>query len=234
LAVEKPGVVPFDPSGHRGDAMNCPPGFLEEHTLDRWGVALDAAVEAVRARSNRTATRTVVVGHSEGAAAAARLARVNRHVTHVALLSPSGMGQLHDFLIWAKRRQSSQGQEAIDRAIQAVHAEVARIRSKPDSIVDFAWGHPYRRWPSFLEGTILDDIALAGPGLRVFVAFGTHDASIPLESHREFVPKISDLVRFTTIEIRDGADHALNTPGQASPSGMTDVFVNILSWLRQG
>lgn len=229
LAVEKPGVEPFDPAERGGDARGCSWAFLAEHTLDRWAIAVDAAIGAATA-GGRPASRIVAIGHSEGAATAARLARRSAGVTHVALLSPSGLGQLADFKAQAARHHSTSGAEAVARAIGAIDEQAARIRASPDSIDDFAWGHPYRRWPEFLEPTIMADVGQAGPGVRVFLAFGTADRNVPPESGEALADRLPGIVSALEIDRRIDGDHSLNLPGQRTPAGMIEVFGKILDW----
>ncbi|MBI3706732.1 MAG: hypothetical protein HY246_03475, partial [Proteobacteria bacterium] len=83
LTVEKPGVMP-GAEGNGGSATGCPPEFLREHTLERWVVALSAALDAARRLAQNDPTRLLVFGHSEGGIVAARLARLEPGITHVA------------------------------------------------------------------------------------------------------------------------------------------------------
>src|SRR5205823_12330596 len=90
LVVEKPGVQFLDESPHAGMGEGCSEEFLREHTLPRWAEAVSASLEAARALPHTDPSRLLVVGHSEGAIVAARVAAENPHVTHVACLAGGG------------------------------------------------------------------------------------------------------------------------------------------------
>jgi pimeloyl-ACP methyl ester carboxylesterase len=218
LTVEKPGVAAgTDDQG--GSAIGCPEAFLREHTLDRWVAALRAAIAAAGRLPQIDPARLLVVGHSEGGIVAARLAGLEPAVTHAAILSGSGATAIEDLRALARLR--AQPAAAID-------AQIARIDADPDSVTDFAWGHPYRRWSSFLRARPVEDLTASRAAL--YVVHGTADRNVPLESFETFAAALANAGRAATIVRRENADHALNPPGQPPPAAMAEVFRDVARW----
>jgi pimeloyl-ACP methyl ester carboxylesterase len=99
LVVEKPGVKYLDtPPPAASLETAASEEFLKEHTLPRWAEANAAGLRSAWALPRIDATRTLVVGHSEGGLVAARLAAELTRVTHVASLAGGGPTQLFDFV----------------------------------------------------------------------------------------------------------------------------------------
>src|SRR5262249_44381219 len=115
LVVEKPGVAFGDRPKNPGSALEASAEFKREHTLPRWVEAVNAALRATHRLEDIDWTRTLVVGHSEGAIVAAHVAATNPLVSHVAVLSAGGAallfflvklaGQATASFCWAPRGQ---------------------------------------------------------------------------------------------------------------------------------
>jgi len=229
LAVEKPGVEYLDDPGSDGSALGCRPELHAEHTLDRWAEALRAAVAAARTLPGVDVGRLLAAGHSEGATAVAALAAREPAATHVASLAGSGPTQLFDLVEAARRpRQPDEAAEAAERRVEAVYATLAAIRANPDSAIDFAWGHPYRRWSSFLATSTLDE--LLRTHARLYLAHGDLDATVPIAAHDVLRAELARHGRDVTADRRPGADHGFRQPGDTGPEGMLAVFRTVLDW----
>ena len=223
LAVEKPGTRSTAEAPSGGQAEDCPRRFLEEHTVERWAAALSAALAAARAATNVVGERTLVIGHSEGGVMAGRLAGDDPKVSHVALLASPGPDPVEELVQWGESRK---------RPRTDTLAMIARIRAAPDSTEDFAFGHPHRRWASFLEANAVHD--LLGSSARIFAAHGDADANWPVAAHDAIVARLRERGREVTALRLPGADHALNAPGQRTPEGMIEAFRKILAWTAAG
>ncbi|HKS26770.1 MAG TPA: alpha/beta hydrolase [Pyrinomonadaceae bacterium] len=101
MVVEKPGVKYLSqPSGGCKDSKE----FNVEHTLVRWAEAVEASIRAARKLPRLSTDRTLVAGHSEGGLVACRVARdLPQIVTHVATLAGSGLSQLFDLVLLARK-----------------------------------------------------------------------------------------------------------------------------------
>jgi erythromycin esterase len=234
LVVEKPGVafgmVPRNPdSAEEGSAE-----FRREHTLPRWVEAVNAAVLAAHRLEDVDWTRTLVVGHSEGAVVAAHVAAVNALVSHVAVLSAGGPTQLFDLAEAASHvRPADSSPEDARGRVQAVRDGWARVLADPDSTDRFWLGHPHRRWSSFLKSSTLE--GLLASRAPVFAAHGTTDTVVPAASFEvlrcELLGRGRDLVALTL----EGRDHDLRRPGDApgDATGMGEVFGRAVAWFRE-
>ena len=88
----------------------------KEHTLPRWAEANAAALKAAWTLPGVDAGRTLVIGHSEGAIVAARVAADLPGVTHVASLAGGGPTQLFSLAELASRPRPDGGTAAIQGA----------------------------------------------------------------------------------------------------------------------
>ena len=219
LAVEKPGALTTAEAPVGGTAESCPAAFLEEHTVERWAEALTAVLAAARKLTDIVGGRTLVIGHSEGGVLAARLARLDRQVSHAALLASPGPDPAEELILWGEGRKRPRADTV---------SLIARIRAAPDSTTDLSLGHPHRRWTSFLAADPVAD--LMASSARVFASQGEADANWPVAAHDALVARLRAGGREVMALRLPGADHSLNRPGQKPPEGMIEVFRAIRDW----
>jgi pimeloyl-ACP methyl ester carboxylesterase len=230
LVVEKPGVKYLDtqPAGVSLE-KSASKEFLKEHTLPRWAEANAAALRAVWTLPGVDATRTLVVGHSEGGIVAARVAAELSRVTHVASLAGGGPTQLFDFVSNAARPRPDDKSGDAGRRVQDVFDAWAKIQKAPASITQFWLGHPYRRWSSFLKHSVMEELLRAKA--RIYVAGGTRDAVIPVAAHDMLVAELRARGRVVTADRLEGADHGFLTEAMPRPpAGMQVVLGRVLQW----
>ncbi len=226
LAVDKPGVVPFAAGPVHGNTEGCAPAFLAEHTLERWVAALRAALDTALRDGNHPARPLLAIGHSEGAAVVARLARLDPRVSHVALLAGNGPSPLDDLIASARRRAPTA--EAVAETTARIQAQADAIFADPDSIERLAWGHPFRRWSSFLRGSVLTD--LRASAAEIYLAHGSADATVPIDGFEALVAGLAESGHRARILRIPGGDHGLNAPGQESPAGLRATLAAIVTW----
>ncbi len=219
LTVEKPGARSTAETPVSGTAEGCPVAFLEEHMVERWAEALTAALAAARRLAGVVGEKTLVIGHSEGGVLAARLARLDRAISHAALLASPGPDPAEELILWGDGRKRPRADTA---------ALVTRIRATPDSTTALVLGHPHRRWASFLAADPVAD--LLASSARVFAAQGDADANWPVAAHDGLVSRLRAGGREVMALHLPGADHSLNRPGQKPPEGMVEVFRAIRDW----
>lgn len=87
MVVEKPGVRYLDNPAQPADHKHCRPEFVRQYELDRWTALLVRALDIARTLPGVDRTRTLVIGHSEGAIVGLRVSNLARNITHVAALS---------------------------------------------------------------------------------------------------------------------------------------------------
>lgn len=220
VAVEKP----FAKAGATsGIALGCDVAFNEDFTAERWLVALRAALDDARRQQGVDPRRTVILGASEGAVMASVLAGHDRRVTDVIAIGGSGTTQLFDFIAAAYTRCFDRG-----RCIADVEKQMAAIRAAPNSPTQFAWGHPYRRWSSFFSIEPGDEL-VRSPA-RVYLAFGTADASTPPLSQEVAVAKLLAAGHDVTVRRVPDADHSLIAPGE-DLSALDREYRRALDWV---
>lgn len=228
LIVEKPGVVLFA----RGDSAPTDE-FRFEHTLDRWAEAVAAATLAAMRLAGIDTTRLLIVGHSEGGLVAARVAARIDRVTHVALLAGGGPSQLFDLVQLARSGEFFRHVSADAAEREAyVLAQWDSIRADPESPERMFFGHPYRRWASFLASSPIAE--LQHTRAAVYIAQGERDRVVTRTSFDSLAAVLRRGGRSPTVQLAPGADHSFRvaSPGAPPSDRWPDVLKTIVDWFR--
>jgi pimeloyl-ACP methyl ester carboxylesterase len=230
LVVEKPGVKFLDAPKRPGTAEGASREFLEEHTLPRWVEANLAALRSAWRLPGVDAKRTLVFGHSEGGLVAASVAAKEPGVTHVASLAGGGPSQLFDLVELLSKPQPNEKPEAVARRRNAVYKEFARILSDPNSTTQFWMGHPYRRWSTFLQHSVTEE--LLKTKAAIYLVQGTADNAVSVAGFDVLVAELRGRGLNFTFERIEGADHGFKTSETSSgpSSGMQGVIGRVLTW----
>jgi pimeloyl-ACP methyl ester carboxylesterase len=230
LVVEKPGVNYLDSPPRPGTAEGARAEFLEEHTLDRWVEANAAALRAARTLAGIDRSRALAIGHSEGGLVVARLAAATRAITHVASLAGGGPTQLFSLLERETAARPSDAPGDAKTRRQAVYDEWTKIQADPNSTARFWMSHPYRRWSSFLNHSVTEE--LLRTRARIYIAQGTADASQPVTGHDVLAAELKARGCDVTEERLEGTDHSFNPPNGLSgpPRELQAIFGRVLGW----
>jgi pimeloyl-ACP methyl ester carboxylesterase len=224
LAVEKSGVEFLDDQPDDGDARSCRPKFLAEYTLDRWATTIADAIQAAQKLPGVDASKTLVIGHSEGGIIAMRVSNVSPVVTHAASLSGGGPVYLFHMAEFMRSR-------GLD-AEKEVYACWSDILKDPDSATKFCWGQTYRQWSSFMKTSVIAE-ALKSNALLYF-AHGTADTQQSIAGFDVLRAELAAKQRDAVFKRIEGADHALDLPNQKVPEGLEAVFVRVVDWFLGG
>lgn len=221
LVVEKPGVSFADRPERPGVGEGCSETFLHEQTVERWTEALRAAIAEAVHQPGVDPCRVLILGHSEGADMAAHVAAANPGlVSHIGLLAGAGVSQLFDMMVIASTpHRPDEPEEGRNERTMRVIAEWRKIAADPESTSRMAWGHPYRRWSSFMAhspAASLEQIATTTP---MFLAHGTADRSSPIESFDAAVARVLVAGGDPVIRRIPGVDHGFAPVGDAAGSG---------------
>ncbi len=228
MVVEKPGVEYLYKQEQPGTAEKCSPEFLAEHTLDRWGEAVGASLKAAWQIPDIDAGKTLVVGHSEGGIVAARVAAENPQVTHVASLAGGGPTQLFDLAEIARLQAQPSGEGAAKSdPAEFVYGSWQQIQTEPDSTTKFFWGHPYRRWSSFMKTSVLAELQRSKA--RIYLAQGTLDRAVTVTGFDVMRAELIARGRDLTVERIEGGDHGFSK-GSEDREGLRNVFANVVNW----
>jgi uncharacterized protein (TIGR03067 family) len=233
LAVEKPGVKFGDRPKNPGTAQESSAEFRQEHTLQRWVEALNAALLAAHQLPGIDWSRTLAAGHSEGGIVVAHLAAVNPRVTNVALLAGGGATQLFELAELARQRSTAgEPAAAADERAKQIFDGWAMVQTDPDNADKLWLGHPYRRWSSFLKTSPLE--GLLASRASVFLAHGTEDKSTPTISTEILRAELAAKGRDVTFERLAGYDHSFHKAGEASNNidGMQSLIGRMLRWFE--
>ncbi len=223
LIVEKPGVSYLDEGG---DVHNASQEFREQHTLDRWGEAVGAAIEAARKLPSIDGSRVMVVGHSEGGIVAARVAAERDFVTDVAVLAGGGPTQLYDILQLAKSGEFFRGvsEDAAER-VDYVLEEWAQILANPETADEFFFGHPYCRWATFLSSSTMEE--LEETDARILLIQGAQDKAVAPETMTMTQTHLLSKGKDVTARMIAAGDHSFNLPPEDGER--VDGWLKILS-----
>ena len=156
LLISKPGV-PFVDSV-QSDENGFP--IYKEPIEYRKNLSLDWRVNSANLIINKLVdensidtSKIAILGFSEGAQVGPRLAKENKHITHLLLFGGNGLNQLFDPIINA-RMKATRGQISetdSQKEIDSLFTEYKNIyRDKTNTDKEW-WGHSYKRWASFTE-----------------------------------------------------------------------------------
>ena len=130
------------------------------------------------------------------------------------------------------RRPRTPGESVKKREarVEEIYETFARIQLKPNSITDFAWGHPHRRWSSFLATSALDELLRSRA--RVYLAHGARDSVVPVAAFELVRAELIRHGRDVTAQRFEDADHSLGTEGGAQTTKIRATLTHIASWFR--
>jgi len=220
MVVEKFHVRFLDTNQPPGTAENCSEKFNKEHTLTNYADALKAALNDAYKKTKVNSENTLVIGHSEGAIVAAKLASIENKIHKIAILSGSGPSQLFDFIL---RSKSS-------KKVEQLYETYSDILENSMSHKKFAWGHPYIRWASFFSHSTIELLKLTGAD--IYIAHGTQDKAVPVRSFDAMVVELKRTGEQFQYKRIEGANHSLNLPEDKPGQGMRRIFQEIRRWVN--
>jgi pimeloyl-ACP methyl ester carboxylesterase len=175
--------------------------------------------------------RTLVIGHSEGALTAARVAGELPSVTHVAPLASAGPTQLYSLAeLAAQPRPDDQPGDA-DRRRERVYADWQKVLEDPDSVTKFWMGHPHRRWSTFCKHNSVTELLRSKA--KIYLAQGAEDRASFIGELDVLRAELAAHGRDVVVERIAGADHGYRTAtagAQSGPHGFEELFTRILAW----
>ncbi len=230
IVVDKEGVEPLKSrTAADGTAADCTPAFLAGHSLDGWTQRLASAIDAAKATDFVDATEGVrVMGLSEGAITAARLARMRADVTHTAFISGFGCHQWRDMLVVARRNAEPEGPQAARSAAAAMEEGLRAVAADPGAQTIFE-GQTHLFWSSFGRACPADDLA-ASPS-DVFVAYGTADEAVDANGVEAITAARLSANKPVRVERVIGGSHVLNTPDTEPFEVLIGVFGTAIDWM---
>jgi dipeptidyl aminopeptidase/acylaminoacyl peptidase len=111
-----------------------------------------------------------------------------------------------------------------------VRAQWDSIAAHPDAADRSFFGHPYRRWASFLRDSPI--AKLRQSAARVFVAQGADDRAVSRESFEALSAELTGAGRHPVAWLVPHADHSfrIHDPGRAPEDGWPLVLGRVVAW----
>jgi len=182
--------------------FDCGREFNLANNLDQWVADYREFIMAQLGSNAFKPKNVVLVGVSEGAWTATRVAGQYPEITHLAIIGSGGYS-MRKSLATLKQR----GAIWFD-----VDAGWEKIATDPRSIEKDWYGNPYRWWSDVMDIDPLTDFLKLN--IPVLVGFGEKDESVPVESARFLEAKFKEVGKSNLIlKVYPGADHRLNGNG---------------------
>ena len=233
-ASEKRGVE-FAARSTPGAGQGASAEYNRHATLQDRVADLRLLLDTLLAEPNVDTSRVLVIGHSEGADVAAVAAAEDKRITHVAFLSGGGPPQFYDFYLMRRKEMRAAGAkpEEIEAAISQLDGEIRDILDDPQSETRFWLGHAHKRWSTFATTSAAEHLAKARA--RLFLAHGSEDRSVPIESFDYLVFELLRAGRrdFTARRYA-GCDHGFMKAGEEPGSTpFLRVLDDALAWAAE-
>lgn len=182
--------------------FDCGQAFHLANNPGQWVADYREFIRAQIAQSPRKPRQVVLVGVSEGAIPASKIATQLPEITHLALIGSGGYSMRQSLNLLKQK-----GSIAFD-----VNSGWEKIASDPRSIEKQWYGNTYRWWSEIMD--IDPSVDLIRLNIPILIGMGEQDQSVPVESALALEQKFkaagkSNLV----VRVYPGADHRLNAPG---------------------
>lgn len=140
----------------------------------------------------------VLLGASEGAVVASKIASIDSRITHLALLSGGGSTLRANLELISKKKWY----------LPAPYRTFSSIESDPGNTSKLAWGHSYKYWSTILDVNIGE--LLLPLNIPIIAAMGEQDESVPIETVRSLKQRFNSLGKSNFyLHIFPEADHQL-------------------------
>jgi pimeloyl-ACP methyl ester carboxylesterase len=205
-------------SDHSTGMFGCGDSFHLANNPDQWvadySEFIAAQIDSVVPRPKNV----VLVGVSEGALPATRVAGLSSAITHLAIIGSGGYSMRKSLVTLARR-----GAILFD-----VESGWEKIVSDPRSIEKTWYGNPYRWWSDVMNIDHLPDFLKLD--IPVLVGIGEKDESVAVESARFLKSEFKEAGKSNLVlKIYPGADHRLSGNGVSYRS---DFFAELSRLLQ--
>ncbi len=182
--------------------FDCGRDFHLANNPDQWVADYSEFIAAQISAITPRPSNVILVGVSEGALPAAKVAGRLPEITHLAIIG-SGAYSMRKSLDTLKQR----GAILFD-----VESGWKKIAADPRSIENNWYGNPYRWWSDMLDIEPLPDFLSLN--IPILVGIGEQDESVPVESARFLASQFKEAGKSNLIlNVYPGADHRLNGTG---------------------
>jgi len=205
VIIAKPGFGFFNNS----NSKSIPQVYWEKTSLQDIVMSANATLNIVHKKILKKPENVVVFGYSEGFYVAAKLATVNKRITHLGIGGGGAYIDFYDFIL-TNLKESYKSKTSSDTTIKENEqfiSDFKEVMSNPNSVIDFKYGYTFKRWASFAEPAINNLIKLKIP---IFQFHGANDESTPVESAYAIPTEFARLKKVNlTFAIYPNSDHLL-------------------------
>ena len=241
FGFEKRGVKPFDTVVKKSNTESC---SKEYHDFETWDYRVEEAVAVLKYIKSLEVVKSdkiVIIGFSEGTDIVIGSLVKSNIPTHAGYFAGGGTTQMFDLIILGRKYWYKNILDVAEKEkkIEEMYAAYQDIMKNPTATDKFFQGHPYKRWSSFFKNE--PDKLFLNVDVPVFLAHGTNDESVPIESidylQSQFILHGKNNI---TIRRYAGLDHAFsicdpNDPKCQPETGFKqpEVIDDFLKWLRK-
>lgn len=222
MVVEKPGVRYLDNPSQPAEYKHCRPEFVRQYTLENWSSTLARALKIASKFDGVDRTRTLVIGHSEGAIIGLRVSNLAPGITHVAALSGGGPAYLFHMSEFFRKKGLDPEKE--------LYPCWADVLGDPSSTSRFCWGQTFRQWSSFMKTSVVVEALHSRSAL--YFGHGTRDDQNPISAFDVLRAELAARGRKAVFDRVESGDHGFDLPSQQPPEGFRAVFRRILDWFK--
>lgn len=204
------------------DGSHCSEAFVRADHASRWLADQQEFIARQLALSRpQPEPRVLLLGISEGAELVPQLAKKITAVSHLALLSHSGLAPLDAYQALAQRYpHMRQGWQEVQQALAGM---------PPDQDTARIHGRSWRYWSEAAASTQQHDILASG--LPVLLAVGEADTLIPAPAVAQLQQRFLEAGNTNLTILRfPQADHGLQSPER---NFLPDFFHQLEGWLAQ-
>jgi len=223
MVVNKPFSPRKVPSS-RGVSTDCPNEFNSKFSVDLWSKHLSLALNHARNLPWVDDTKVLLIGTSEGATMAAKLAGFDKSITNIALVGATGPSQLFDFIakVYLKDGSDADKLKEINGLEETYKGILNDVENESNS-----WGHSNLRWQSFFKSSSISHLEKSNA--RIYLVSGMSDNSVPsLSTEVLYVEMLTKGKDVTFRRIPEG-EHNLVTP-KGSIFDQDKEFLMIIDW----
>jgi pimeloyl-ACP methyl ester carboxylesterase len=197
--------------------------MLRRYTLDD---RVESAAKVIDTFLDGSAYDTVFIfGVSEGGMILPQVYQRLENKEKVGKLIISGAGGLSQAEEFEILRHYDNLPDSLKGGYEQFDLVIAEINGDPDSIEKEYFGHPFKRWSTFLDYRPLDDLVLVE--IPILLIHGTEDVSSPVETARIVVDEFAALEKTNlTYHEYEGMGH-----GPSSKEEQDKIYTALREWL---
>lgn len=163
VLISKPNIpfsdtVQYSPSGRMFYPAN--ERYTQLYSLDWRAETASKAIDYVIKKYSVDTRKIIVMGYSEGAQVAPKIAVLNKKVTNVVCFVGNALNQLYDFLLEARLDADRKIISPVEaqKMVDSLYLEYEKIYADPTATNKTWYGETYLKWSSFSRTTPLENM----------------------------------------------------------------------------